>query len=119
MHRHHGRYFAKAQALRGAVRDAYTKAFGRCDLLAMPTIPFPAMPMPPVNATLGEMLAAALPMVANTSPLNATGHPALSVPCAMRNGLPIGLMLIGRHFQDDVTLRAAAGLEALGDWKTR
>ena len=119
MHRYHGRYFAKAQALRGAVRNAYTKAFGSCDLLAMPTIPFPAMPMPPAQATLQEMLAAALPMIANTAPLNASGHPALSVPCAMRNGLPIGLMLIGRHFQDDVTLRAAAGLEALGDWQAQ
>jgi amidase len=117
MHRYYGRYFAKAQALRGAVRNAYTQAFGRCDLLAMPTIPFPAMPMPPAQASLAEMLAAALPMVANTSPLDATGHPALSVPCAMRNGLPIGLMLIGRHFDDATTLRAAAGLEALGDWQ--
>jgi amidase len=119
MHRHYGRYFAKAQALRGAVRDAYTKAFGRCDLLAMPTIPFPAMPMPPAQATLAEMLAAALPMIANTAPLNASGHPALSVPCAIRNGLPIGLMLIGRHFEDGLTLRAAAGLQALGDWQAQ
>ena len=119
MHRYYGRYFAKAQALRGAVRKAYTKAFGRCDLVAMPTIPFPAMPMPPAQATLEEMLAASLPMIANTAPLNGSGHPAVGVPCAMRNGLPIGLMLIGRHFEDAVTLRAAAGLEALGDWQVQ
>jgi amidase len=117
-HRYHGRYFAKAQALRGAVRAAYTKAFGRCDVVAMPTVPFPALPMPPTQATFAEMLKVALPMIGNTAALNASGHPAVSVPVGMRDGLPVGLMLIGRHFQDAVTLRAAAGLEALGDWKT-
>jgi amidase len=117
-HRYHGRYFAKAQALRGAVRAAYTKAFGRCDVVAMPTVPFPALPMPPTQATFGEMLKVALPMIGNTAALNASGHPAVSVPVAMRDGLPVGLMLIGRHFQDAVTLRAAAGLEGLGDWQT-
>lgn len=117
-HRYHGRYYVKAQALRGAVREAYTAAFGRCDLLAMPTVPFPALPMPPTQATFAETLALALPMIANTAALDASGHPALSVPVAMRRGLPIGMMLVGRHFQDAVTLRAAAGLEALGDWQT-
>jgi amidase len=117
-HRYYGRYYAKAQALRGAVRTAYTKAFGQCDLLAMPTVPFPALPMPPSQATFAEMLAVALPMIGNTAALNASGHPAISVPVALRNGLPVGMMLVGRHFQDAVTLRAAAGLEALGDWQT-
>ncbi len=117
-HRYHGRYFAKAQALRGAVRNAYTAAFGDCDVVAMPTVPFPALPMPPTQAPLADMLAAALPMIGNTAALNASGHPAISVPCAIRDGKPIGLMLVGRHFQDAVVLRAAAGLEALGDWQT-
>ena len=117
-HRYHGRWFTKAQALRKSVRDAYTAAFGTCDVLAMPTIPFTATPMPPENATLSEMLAAALPMIANTAPGDASGHPSVSVPCGVRNGRPVGLMLTGRHFQDGVTLRAAAGLEALGDWQS-
>ena len=55
-------------------------------------------------------------MIANTAPLNASGHPAVSVPCALRDNLPIGLMLIGRHDQDALVLRGAAGLEATGDW---
>ena len=116
-HRYHARYFAKAQALRGAVRAAYTKAFGECHLIAMPTVPFAAMPMPPTQATLADVLAAALPMIGNTAALNASGHPAISVPCGLRAGLPVGLMLVGRHFEDALTLRAAAGLEALGDWQ--
>jgi amidase len=86
--------------------------------VALPTIPFPAMPMPPTQATFAEVLDCALPMIGNTASLDATGHPAISVPCAMRGGLPIGLMLVGRHFQDAVVLRAAAGVEALGDWQT-
>jgi amidase len=116
-HRYHGRYYAKAQALRGAVRAAYTKAFGSCDVVVMPTVPFPALPMPPTQATWAEMLAVALPMIGNTAALNASGHPAISVPVALRDGLPVGMMMIGRHFQDAITLRAAAGLEALGNWQ--
>ena len=57
-------------------------------------------------------------MIGNTASINASGHPAISVPCAMRGGLPIGMMLVGRHFQDAAVLRAAAGVEALGDWRT-
>ena len=117
-HRHHGHYYAKAQALRGKVRDAYTAAFGGCDLLVLPTVPFPALPMPPTQATFGEILKGALPMIGNTAAINASGHPAISVPCGMRDGLPIGMMLVGRHFQEATVLRAAAGLEALGDWRT-
>lgn len=117
-HRYHGRYYAKAQALRGRVRRAYTAAFGACDVVAMPTIPFPALPMPPSQATFIQMLDVALTMTGNTAVLDGTGHPAISVPVGLRGGLPIGLMLVGRHFQDTVVLRAAAGLEALGDWRT-
>ena len=108
-HRHHGHYYAKAQALRGKVRDAYTAAFGRCDVLALPTVPFPALPMPPTQATFAEILEGALPMIGNTAAINASGHPAISVPCGMRDGLPIGMMLVGRHFQEATVLRAAAG----------
>jgi amidase len=46
-------------------------------------------------------------MVNNTSPFNATGHPAMNVPCGMSNGLPIGMMLIGRKGDDATVLRAA------------
>lgn len=115
---YHGRYFAKAQALRAKVRDAYTAAFAGYDLLAMPTIPFPAAALPPADADLAQILDVALPMIGNTASLNASGHPAVTVPCAMRDGLPIGLMLVGRHFDDATVLRGAAGLEACGDWRT-
>ena len=43
-----------------------------------------------------------------------THHPAMSVPCAKSDGLPIGMMLIGRHFEEDIVLRAAHAFEKAG-----
>ena len=47
----------------------------------------------------------------NTMAFDMTGHPSLSVPCAKSNGLPVGLMLTGRHFDDATLLRAASAYE--------
>ena len=52
------------------------------------------------------MLAAALGNLHNTSPFDVTGNPALSVPCGTSDGLPIGAMFVGRHFDDATVLRA-------------
>ena len=46
-------------------------------------------------------------MFANTAPFNVTHHPALSLPCASTDGLPIGLMLVGRHYDEPDIYRAA------------
>ena len=51
-------------------------------------------------------------MQANTSPFDVTGHPALSVPCGMSHGLPVGLMLVGRHFDEATVLRVGQAAEA-------
>ena len=50
-------------------------------------------------------------MLGNTASFNMTGHPSLSVPCGVTDGLPIGLMLTGRHFEDSVILRAGRAVE--------
>jgi amidase len=47
-----------------------------------------------------------------------SGHPAISVPCGLANGLPVGLMFIARHFDECSALRAAAAFERLGNWKS-
>jgi amidase len=60
----------------------------------------------PVGGGIPETLAAALGNLHNTSPFDVTGNPALSVPCGMSDGLPIGMMLVGRHFDDATVLRA-------------
>ena len=45
-------------------------------------------------------------------------HPAMTVPCGMIDGLPVGLMLIGKHFDEPTIYRAAYAFEQAGDWKT-
>jgi amidase len=52
-------------------------------------------------------------MVLNTAPFDVTGHPAISVPCQPHGSLPIGMMLVGRHFADAAVLRVAAAVEEL------
>jgi len=55
-------------------------------------------------------------MMTNTATFDVTGHPGLSVPCGMSDGLPIGLMLIGKHFDDPTLLRLGYAYEQSIDW---
>jgi amidase len=56
-------------------------------------------------------------MLTNTAAFDVTGHPGLSVPCGMSDGLPIGLMLIGRYFEDATLLRFGYAYEQSVDWR--
>ena len=56
-------------------------------------------------------------MLGNTSPADVTHHPAMNVPCGMVDGLPVGMMLVGRRFDEATVLTAAAAFERIGDWK--
>ena len=56
-------------------------------------------------------------MIHNTACINLTGHPAISVPCGMSNGLPVGFQIIGKHFDDLTVLRVADAVENCGNWK--
>jgi amidase len=56
-------------------------------------------------------------MIPNTAPFDVTGHPALNVPCGMVNGLPVGLMLVGRHWEDSTLLRASQAFEHAVAWR--
>jgi amidase len=112
--RYHGRFYAKAQNVRGAIRRAYDAALAEVDLLICPTKPTTAPRyVEPTNyveemeyfLSRGEPGNAAFSR--NTAPFNYTGHPAISVPCAAVNGMPVGMQLVGRHFEDDIVLRAA------------
>jgi amidase len=118
MHRnYHGRYHSKAQNLRGLLRRAYDEALEKFDVLAMPTIPFVATPIPPADAPLNTAIDTALNMQANTCSFDVSGHPAFTVPCGRVNGLPVGLMLVGRHFEEATLIRLGLAIEAAGDWK--
>ncbi len=113
-----GLFYGKAQNLRRSLRAAYDDALASHDVLAMPTTPFPATLLPSPDVSLAERVTRGLDMEGNTAPFDASGHPAISVPCGLVEGLPVGLMLISRHFDEHSLLRAAAGFEKLGDWKS-
>ena len=112
-----GHFYAKAQNISRRLRAAYDQALARYDILVMPTMPIKAQPIPEPDAPLALYIQRAFEMIGNTSPFDATGHPAMTVPCGMGEGLPIGMMLIGKHYDESTIYRAAAAFERLGDWR--
>lgn len=108
--RYNGHYYAKAQNLGRTLRAAYDAALAEADVLVMPTMPMRAM-LIPESPDLPTYFSAALGMLQNTSPFDITGHPAITVPCGCADGLPIGMMLVGRHFDESTVLRAAHAYE--------
>ena len=112
-----GHFYAKAQNLSRVLAKAYDDALSRYDLLLLPTVPMKATPLPPANASLKLYVQRALEMLGNTCPLDVTGHPAMSVPCGMSNGLPIGVQLVAKHWDESTIYRAAHAFEQAGDWR--
>ena len=114
-----GHYYAKAQNLARKLQADYDAAFEGCDLLLMPTLPMKATPLPPDDAPLDLYCQRAFEMLPNTSPFDVTGHPAMSIPCGMSGGLPIGMMLVAGKWREATIYRAAAAFEGSGDWRKR
>jgi amidase len=98
------------------LRQAYDDVLARFDLLAMPTIRFLATPIPADDSSREEYVGRALDMVGNTCPFDASGHPGMNIPCGKSDGLPIGLMLVARRYDEATVFRAAAAFEKSGDW---
>jgi amidase len=115
---HRGRYYAKSQNLVHRLRRAYDDALARYDLLLMPTLPMTATPLPAANAPIPEILQRAFEILPNTAPFDCTHHPAMSIPCGLVSGLPVGMMLIGKSLDEATIYRAAAAFERGIDWKT-
>ena len=84
----------------------------------MPTIPFRATEIPAPDCSREEYVEVALNLLGNTAPFDVSGHPAISVPCGMAGGLPIGLMIIGKRYDEATVLRVAEAFEQSGDWHT-
>ncbi len=116
--RHHGHYYGKAQNLVRRLRADYDRALSQYDLLLMPTLPMPATKLPASDAPVGEIIQRGLEMIGNTAPFDCTHHPAMSIPCGMVDGLPIGAMLIGKMYDEETIYRAAGAFEAGVDWKS-
>jgi len=109
-------YYGKAQAVRTLIRRDFEAAFEHVDLIAAPVTPTPAF-------KLGEKLQDPLQMYLSdiyTISVNLAGIPAISIPCGFsKAGLPIGLQLLGRPFQEDVVLRGAHAYEQAAEWRLK
>ncbi|MDA8146688.1 MAG: Asp-tRNA(Asn)/Glu-tRNA(Gln) amidotransferase subunit GatA [Thermaerobacter sp.] len=105
-------YYLKALRVRTLIRQDFLRAFERFDLLVTPTSPTVAFP-------LGERTRDPLQMYLAdvcTVPVSLAGLPAVSVPAGLSGGLPVGLQIIGRPFDEATVLRAAYALEQGASW---
>ena len=107
---YYGHYYAKAQNLSRDLATAYDEALKDVDVLAMPTTPQTAHKRLRDPSRL-DIIERAVNMLANTSPFDVTGHPAISVPAGTSDGLPVGLMFVGELFDDATVLRASHAFE--------
>jgi amidase len=107
----HGRHYAMAQNLAPKLAAAYDAALTDVDVLVMPTLPQRATVRPDRDGPVLDTLGRALEMLANTAPFDVTGHPACSVPAGLAGGLPVGMMIVGRQFDDATVLRVAHAFE--------
>ncbi len=111
-----GRYYAKAQNIARRLRAAYDSVLAEYDLLLMPTLPLKATKLPVPGDPREETFARAFEMLANTAPFDVTGHPSMAIPCGMSDGLPVSMMLTGKHFDEMTIYKAAHAFEQSGDW---
>jgi aspartyl-tRNA(Asn)/glutamyl-tRNA(Gln) amidotransferase subunit A len=104
-------YYLRAQKVRTLIRRDFEEAFASCDVVATPTTPTPAFRFgekteDPLQMYLADIF---------TVPANLAGIPGISVPCGLAAGLPLGLQLLGRPFDEVTLLRAARTFEAAAD----
>lgn len=108
-------YYLKAQKIRRLIRDDFFNAFETVDLILTPTAPTPAF-------KIGEKVADPIAMYLNdvfTIAVNLAGLPGMSIPAGFSNHLPVGLQLIGNHFEEAKLLNAAHQFQLNTDWHTK
>lgn len=111
------RFYARSVNLFRQLRAAYDAALEGVDLLLLPTTAMKAQPLPPADAPVEVSVGASWMNLANTSPFNVSHHPAMSIPCGMTDGLPVGAMLVGRAWEETTIYRAAHAFEQGVDWR--
>jgi aspartyl-tRNA(Asn)/glutamyl-tRNA(Gln) amidotransferase subunit A len=112
---YHDKYYLKALKVRTLVKQDFDNALTKVDLLMAPTMPNPAF-------KIGEKIEDPLTLYlsdVNTCPINLAGVPSISVPCGFSNGLPIGLQIMGKPFDEATVLRAAYTFEQNTDYHTK
>ncbi|RNF38440.1 Asp-tRNA(Asn)/Glu-tRNA(Gln) amidotransferase subunit GatA [Planococcus salinus] len=105
-------YYKKAQKVRTLIKNDFDKAFEKYDVIIGPTTPTPSF-------KIGEIIDDPLTMYANdilTIPINLAGVPAISIPCGFDNGLPLGLQIIGKYFDEETVYRVADVFEQATDF---
>lgn len=109
-------YYRKAQQVRTLLKRDFDEAFKTVDLILTPTTPTAAFKKGEKTADPLQMYLADI----FTISVNLAGVPGISIPCGFTsNNLPIGLQLIGRHFDEETLLQAAYAYEQATDWHMR
>src|SRR5690606_33426898 len=109
-------YYKNAQKVSTSIKNDFEKIFKNYDVIIGPTTPTTAY-------KVGEKINDPLLMYVNditTIPVNLAGAPAITVPCGFsENGLPIGLQIIGKHFDESTVYRTAHAFEQATDYHTK
>jgi len=108
-------WYVKAQRVRTLIRREFDQAFEKYDVLVTPTVPT-------VPFKIGEKVDDPLKMYLTdvcTLPINIAGVPAISVPAGFADGLPIGMQIIGKFFNEETILRVAHAFQQATEWHKR
>jgi aspartyl-tRNA(Asn)/glutamyl-tRNA(Gln) amidotransferase subunit A len=110
-----GPAYARARRTQAEFKMALRGLFEDIDMLVAPTTPVVAQPFPE-----GDNVATTGALTRHTGPFNVAGLPSISVPCGFSaEGLPIGLMLTGRPWEEALALRAAHAYQSVTEWHRR
>ena len=108
-------YYLKAQKVRAIIKEEYSEAFKKYDVLITPT-------SPTVAFKLGEKVDNLMQMYLNdvcTLTVNISGVPAISIPAGFANNLPVGMQIIAKPFDEETILRIAFAYEQSTEWHTK
>ncbi|MFZ3577818.1 Asp-tRNA(Asn)/Glu-tRNA(Gln) amidotransferase subunit GatA [Virgibacillus sp. DJP39] len=109
-------YYKKAQKVRKLINNDFASVFEKYDVVIGPTTPTPAF-------KVGEQIDDPLTMYTNdilTIPVNLAGIPGISIPCGFsEKGLPFGLQIMGKHFDEETIFRTAHAFEQATDYHTK
>lgn len=107
-------YYVKAQKVRRLIQQDFLTAFQTVDLILAPTTPEPAFEIGAIKNPTSMYLTDLYTLAANLA-----GIPAISIPSGFINGLPTGIQLMGKHFDEALLLNASHQYQQVTDWHTR